>query len=231
VCGRVTETDPTRLFDELSITGRPPQLEMVPRYNIPPSELVPVVRVLAPDSGRRLDLLRWGLVPFWAKDPAIGNRLINARVETVTEKPAYREPFQQRRCLVVVDGFYEGQRQGATKQPFHLRDAGGGLLTMAGLWDTWMSPDGELVASFAVITKPAENVIADIHDRMPAILAPVDRDEWLAPGRHDAKTLLALLAKPSPALAATPVSTRVNKPDHDGADCLTPVALQKGLFD
>ncbi|HEX3594892.1 MAG TPA: SOS response-associated peptidase [Polyangiaceae bacterium] len=232
MCGRVTETDATRIFEELSITGRSPALEMPARYNIPPSESVPVVRVLVPDSGRRLDLLRWGLVPFWAKDATIGNRLINARVETIADKPAYKEPFQRRRCLVVVDGFYEWQRQGKTKQPFHLQSERGELLAMAGLWDSWLSPDGELIESFAIITKPAEPVIADIHDRMPAILNRENFDEWLSPGPHDAATLLALLGRPSPPLVAVSVSARVNKPDYDHADCIEPVTpAQKGLFD
>jgi putative SOS response-associated peptidase YedK len=232
MCGRVTETDPTRIADELSITGKIPDLTAGLHYNIPPSALLPVVRVFASESGRRLDLLRWGLVPYWAKDPSIGNRLVNARIETIADKPAYREPFQQRRCLVIVDGFYEWRRHGSVKQPFHLKSESGELLAMAGLWDTWMSPDGALLESFAIVTKPAERVIADIHDRMPAILSRTDHDEWLAPGRHDAWTLLALLGKPSPSLVAVPVSTRVNKPDYDAADCLTPVQIaQKGLFD
>ncbi len=230
MCGRVTETDPTRIVDELSITGHVPELDATPRYNIPPSELVPVVRLLPRGPGRRLDLLRWGLVPFWAKEASIGNRLVNARVETVTEKPAYKESFQKRRCLVVVDGFYEWQRHGRTKQPFHLKSESGALLAMAGLWDRWMAPDGELVESFAIITKPAERVVKDIHDRMPAILAPARFEQWLSPGARDAAVLLALLGEPSPPLVAIPVSTRVNKPDYDAPDCTDPVPIQPGLF-
>ncbi len=231
MCGRVTETDPTRIATELSITGHVPELDATPRYNVPPSSLVPVVRVLPREGVRRLDLLKWGLVPFWAKDASIGNRLVNARVESVTDKPAYREPFERRRCLVVVDGFYEWQKQGRLKQPFHLHAASGELLAMAGLWDRWTTPDGEIVETFAIITKPAEKSIEQIHDRMPAILRKEHFEEWLSPSSKDSATLLALLGDESPELVATPVSSRVNKPDYDAADCLTPEAAQKGLFE
>lgn len=229
MCGRVTETDPTRIARELAAIG--PDLDATPRYNIPPSALVPVVRVLPREGVRRLDLLKWGLVPFWAKDATIGNRLINARVESVTEKPAYREPFERRRCLVVVDGFYEWQRQGRVKQPFHLHAVSGELLAMAGLWDRWTSPDGEIVETFAIITKPAEEGIGEIHDRMPAILRKEHFEAWLSPSSRDAATLLALLGDASPALVAIPVSSRVNKPDYDAPDCLSPEETQRGLFE
>jgi putative SOS response-associated peptidase YedK len=230
VCGRVTETDPRRILDELNIPGDVPELDATPRYNIPPTERVPVVRVLASSVGRRLDLLRWGLVPAWAKELAVGNRMINARVETLTEKSAFRDPLRLRRCLVVVDGFYEWQRQGRDKQPFYLRSAGGELLTMAGLWDAWVSPDGEVVESFAIVTKPAEPPLTDIHDRMPAILAPAHHEAWLDPARRDSEPLIGLLSLPSPPLLATPVSSRVNKPGYDNPDCLEPVATQPSLF-
>jgi putative SOS response-associated peptidase YedK len=227
VCGRVTQTDPGRIVEALGITGEVPDLGP-PRYNVAPSEPVPVVR-LREAGGRRLDLLRWGLVPAWAKDPSIGSRLINARIETLTEKPAFREAFERRRCLVVADGFYEWQRQGKTKQPFHVRSASGDLLVMAGIWDRWMTPDGEIIETFSIITKPAEGLIAKIHDRMPAI---VDREhfaDWLDPERAP-EPLRALLAAPSPALETIPVSTLVNKPGNDGPECLEPVVEQPTLF-
>jgi putative SOS response-associated peptidase YedK len=230
VCGRVTQTDPSRVVREMSITGEIPDLGSEPRFNIAPTQLVPVVRVSGRE-GRRLDLLRWGLVPSWAKDPAIGNKLINARVESAAEKPAFRDAFDARRCLVVVDGFYEWQRQGRTKQPFHLRSKNGELLVMAGLWDRWMSPDGEIVETFTIVTKPAEEIVKDIHDRMPAILSREHQDEWLDPGRREPTSLRGLLSMPSPQLVAIPVGTRVNKADYDAPDCIEPVQVQRGLFD
>ena len=231
MCGRVTQTDPARIVRELSITGKIPDLGTEPRFNIAPTQLVPVVRLLSGREGRRLDLLRWGLVPSWAKDPAIGSKLINARVESVADKPAFRTAFDARRCLVVVDGFYEWRREGRTKQPFHLRSESGELLVMAGLWDRWTSPDGEVVETFTIVTKPAEERIKDIHDRMPAILSRAHQDAWLDAGRHDATSLQGLLAIPSPPLVATPVGTRVNKADYDAPDCIEPVQVQRGLFD
>jgi putative SOS response-associated peptidase YedK len=230
VCGRVTQTDPSRVVREMSITGEIPDLGVEPRFNIAPTQLVPVVR-LSGREGRRLDLLRWGLVPSWAKDPAIGNKLINARVESAAEKPAFRAAFDARRCLVVVDGFYEWQRQGRTKQPFHLRSKNGELLAMAGLWDRWTSPDGEIVETFTIVTKPAEEIVKDIHDRMPAILSREHQDEWLDPGRREPTSLRGLLSMPSPHLVAIPVGTRVNKADYDAPDCIEPVQVQRGLFD
>lgn len=230
MCGRVTQTDPSRVVRELSITGKVPVLGE-PRFNIAPSELVPVVRVFSQSEGRRLDLLRWGLVPSWAKDASIGNKLINARVESAAEKPAFRDAFNARRCLVVVDGFYEWQRQGRTKQPFHIKSRSGELLVMAGLWDRWMSPDGEIVETFTIVTKPSEERVKDIHDRMPAILSKENQNEWLAPGLREPSSLRGLLANPSPSLVATPVGTKVNKADYDAPDCIEPVQVQPGLFD
>jgi len=231
VCGRVTETDATRIVRELAITGHVPELGATPRYNIPPSDFVPVVRVFPRELVRRLDLLKWGLVPSWAKDASIGNRLVNARVESVTDKAAYREPFERRRCLVVVDGFYEWKRQGRLKQPYLLRARSGELLAMAGLWERWTSRDGEIVETFVVITKPAEPGVVEIHDRMPAILRKEDFDTWLSPKQRDAATLLSLLGNTSPNLVATAVTPRVNKPDYDAPDCVEPLTVQPGLFD
>ena len=230
MCGRVTQTDPSRVVRELSITGQIPVLDMEPRFNIAPSERVPVVRVFSGREGRRLHLLRWGLVPSFARDLSIGNKLINARIESAAEKPAFRGAFNARRCLVVVDGFYEWQRTGRTKQPFHLRSESGELLSMAGLWDRWTSPDGEIVETFAIVTKPSEDRVKDIHDRMPAILSREHHDEWLDPARRDPAALRELLSNRSPSLVATPVGTRVNKPGYDAPDCIERVPVQPGLF-
>jgi putative SOS response-associated peptidase YedK len=229
VCGRVTETQPERIVEAFEIAVEPPDLGP-PRYNVSPSEAVPVVRLMDPRAGRRLDLLRWGLVPSWAKDPSIGSRLINARIETLTEKPVFREAFERRRCLVVADGFYEWQRQDKLKQPFHVKSAQGDLLAMAGLWDRVMTSDGEIVETFSIITKPAEGNIRELHDRMPAIVDRARFAEWLDPSVHDPEQLRAMLALPSPALETVAVNPRVNKPGNDGPECLEPAVVQPTLF-
>ena len=147
------------------------------RYNIAPSQAIPVVRVA--NGKRELADLRWGLIPHWAETPKAGG-FVNARAETVTEKPAFRDPFRRRRCLVPADGFYEWKHIGKKKHPFFFRKAGGGLLAYAGVWDTWNGPDGP-VETVAVLTVPANDLVKPLHDRMPAII-PEDRfAEWLNP--------------------------------------------------
>ena len=226
----MTQTDPARIARELGITGQVPVLDLAPRFNIAPSELLPVVRVFSPHEGRRLDLLRWGLVPSFAKAPAIANKLINARVESLAEKPVFRGALDRRRCLVVVDGFYEWRRSGRSKLPFHLRSENGELLSMAGLWDRWMTPDGEIIESFAIITKPSEEGLREIHDRMPAILSKEHLSAWLDPAAHEPAALRELLTIPSPHLVAIPVGTQVNKAGYDAPDCIEPVPVQPELF-
>jgi putative SOS response-associated peptidase YedK len=231
VCGRFTQTDPDRIAREFSVTGQVPRLAVGARYNVAPTQPVAVVRLLDAAKGRQLDTLRWGLVPGWATDPTVGNRMINARVETLAQKPAFRDALRLRRCLVVGDGFYEWQRQGRAKQPFYIRRVDGNLLAMAGLWDRWTSADGEIIETFTVITKPSVPPVTAIHDRMPAILSEPSHEAWLDPESRTADALLALLAGSSPELLAIPVSTRVNKPANDGPECIEPVAVVRGLFD
>lgn len=231
MCGRFTQTDPARIVSEFSITAERPKIGGGPRYNVAPTQIVGVVRRLDRRKGRALDLLRWGLIPSWAKDPSVGSRMINARVETLAEKPAFREAFKLRRCLVVADGFYEWQAQGRAKQPFYIRRGDGALLAMAGLWERWASPDGEIIETFAVVTKPSVPPVAAIHDRMPAILPDVHHDAWLDPDLQQAEALFELLAAPSPPLVTVPVSTLVNKPANDGPECIAPVPIVRGLFD
>jgi putative SOS response-associated peptidase YedK len=231
VCGRFTQTDPDRIAREFSVTGEAPRVGLRPRYNVAPTQLAGVVRIVQPKKGRELGALRWGLIPSWAREPSIGARMINARVETLAEKPAFRDALRLRRCLVVADGFYEWQAQGRTKQPFCISRSDGGLLAMAGLWERWTSPDGEIIETFAVVTKPAVPPVAAIHDRMPAILSGAHHDAWLDPDLRAAEALLELLAAPSPPLMTVPVSTLVNKPANDGPECIAPVAVVRGLFD
>jgi putative SOS response-associated peptidase YedK len=193
-----------------------------PRYNVAPTQTAPVVR--AADGARQLVPMHWGLIPPWAKDPAMGNRMINARAETVTEKPAFRSAFKARRCLIPASGFYEWQARGRAKQPHYIRRADGGLLAFAGLWERWQPADGEAVESCTILTTTANAVMAPIHKRMPVILDPSDFPAWLgeAPAPPDA---LAALLRPCPAeaLVAYPVSTYVNAPRHDGPEAIAPL--------
>lgn len=221
MCGRFTLTSPPqRLRERFALVAAPETL--APRWNIAPSQ---AVSVIANRRERRLRSARWGLVPHWATDPSIGHRLINARAETLAQRPAFREALERRRCVVPADGFYEWQRRGRTRQPFHLRRRDGELLALAGLWDVWRAPDGERLASCAIVTVPANDLVAAIHDRMPAILSSDGVDAWLDPAAAPASARLRWLAPcPDEWLEAYAVSTWVNTPEHDGPQCLAPVA-------
>ncbi len=192
-----------------------------PHYNIAPTKTVIVV---GDDGTRYLTEMRWGLVPSWATDPAIGNRMINARAETVATKPAFRSALRKHRCLVVADGFYEWQKQGRSKQPYHITLKSGEPFGFAGLWDTWTAPDGEAIRTCTIITTDANDLLKPIHDRMPVILAREAEDIWLDPTIQDPVRLLPLL-KPYPAeeMECYPVNPLVNNPAHDGPECLIPL--------
>jgi putative SOS response-associated peptidase YedK len=230
VCGRyVSVSSPALLAERFHVTEiRPSELE--PRYNVAPRADVPVI---AERHGERvLDLLRWGLVPSWAKDRSIGDRLINARGETLATSNAFKRAFARRRCIVPADGFYEwqaiaGQR---TKQPWFIRRRDGEPLAFAGLWEIWhdraVGDDAPRVRTCTIITTTPNELIAPIHDRMPVALAEGSWDTWLDVDNHDTASLAALLT-PMPAieLEAWTVSTRVNKADNDGPDLLDRVSV------
>ena len=235
MCGRyLLRADPALLerafgFAEFSDT---PQ-RMTPRFNIAPSQLVPVVRnhpgreltILRQAAGsgeRELVLARWGLIPSWARDPAIGNRMINARAETVAEKPAFRSAFRARRCIVPASGFYEWRRTGrGPKQPYLIRRRDGAPIGFAGLWETWVDQaTGEEVTTCAIVTCEPNELMAELHDRMPVILDPKDYDAWLDPGHPGGAELLRPC--PSEWLEAVPVSTRVNSPANDDETIIRP---------
>jgi putative SOS response-associated peptidase YedK len=196
--------------------------DLTPRFNIAPTQSLAVVRE-AVKGDRRFDWLRWGLIPSWAKDPAIGNRTINARAETVAEKPAFRSAFRRRRCLVLADGYYEWRKEGKTKQPFYIRMRDEGPFAFAGLWERW-SPDGgeeNLLETCTLITTDANELTRSIHDRMPVILSPDDYANWLDPQFDDREELLSLLCPyDSKVMQADPVSTHVNSPKHDDPECV-----------
>jgi len=199
--------------------------ELAPRFNIAPTQAVAAVRARA-DGRRELVALTWGLIPSWSKDRVIGGRMINARAETVAEKPAFRAALRARRCLVLADGFYEWQQLGTRKQPHHIRMRDGRPFAFAGLWERWTPPDGDPVESCTIITTVPNEVVAPIHDRMPVILAPADLDRWLDPSSRDPAAVAALL-RPYPAgdMTAYPVSLRVNSPGADDPSCVVPLTV------
>lgn len=222
MCGRFTLTStPEELARRFGLDEAP---ALAPRYNIAPGQEVLVVRSAADTGGRSASLLRWGLVPSWAKSPSVGNRMINARAETLASKPAFRAALRRRRCLVLADGFYEWAKRGALKQPFHIGLREGGPFGFAGLWEHWSDPDGAVLESCTIVTTDASATIRDIHPRMPVILAPEAEAEWLDAAQSDPDTLLPLLRPlPDDALSFHAVSDRVNRPGFDEPACLEPV--------
>ncbi len=190
-----------------------------PRYNIAPSQ--PVSVLISQEGKPKLELCNWGLIPSWAKDPAIGNRMINARKETVTEKPSFRGPFKNKRCLVLADGFYEWKKEGPRKIPFYIRLKSNRPFGFAGLYSDWQSKEGRKVSSCAIITTVPNELVRPIHERMPVILLPGKREEWLDPKNNNLEQLLQML-EPYPAneMEAYPVSKLVNDPKNDSPDCI-----------
>jgi putative SOS response-associated peptidase YedK len=214
MCGRtVLSTPPDDLREIFGLEEMP---ELTPRYNVAPSQPIAVVR-----EPRRLELLRWGL----ASKPGTHHAGINVRIETVARAPAYRASFQSRRCLIVVDGFFEWHRQGKTSHPFLLRRPDGKPFALAGIWDRSITADGEVVDACAVITRPAEGPVAEIHDRMPLILVPEQYEAWLDRQQRDAARLLV---PGSMDLAAGRVSLFVNNPANDDRRCIAPPEEEEG---
>ena len=226
MCGRYTLSAPGEVVAELF--GLPDVPTLAPRFNVAPTQESLVVRA-APGGGRHADLLRWGLVPAWADDPAIGNRMINARSEGVAEKPAFRSSFKSKRCLVAADGFFEWQKlPGGKKQPWHIRLASGEPFAIAGLWARWTKGD-EPLETFTILTTAPNEVAGAIHDRMPVILARNEYDRWLDPEVSDPEALQALLdAYPAAEMVAHPVSTRVGSPSQDDPGLVEPIGPAGG---
>jgi putative SOS response-associated peptidase YedK len=225
MCGRYLLTSPVEALRQLLLFEERPNL--MPRYNVAPTQDVPIVR-LRQDGGRELTMVRWGLVPHWAKDLAIGNRMINARAETVERLPAFRDAYRERRCLVPADGFFEWRKEGRLRQPLLIRRKDRAPFAFAGLWSRWRQPDGAILRSMTIVTCPANELVAPVHDRMPVILDPDDFGAWLDPRTVDGRTLL----RPCPAawLDVTPVNRRVNSPINDDPACITPLAVQGQLL-
>lgn len=221
MCGRFTLTSPdSGIAAQFSLLDLPP---LEPRYNIAPTQPVAAVRMAAEGAARELAMLQWGLVPSWAKDPEVGSRLINARSETVAEKPAFRDALRRRRCLVLADGFYEWQKLDGGKQPFYFRLREGGVFGFAGLWERWQGPAG-VIESCTLITTEANDLLRSVHDRMPVIVHPRDHDLWLDRGIRQSDLLLPLLRPyPSEEMTSYPVSRRVNSPENDDPQCIEPL--------
>lgn len=203
-------------------------LDWQPRYNIAPTQPVPVIR--RDDRGPTLhaSLMRWGLIPSWATDATIGARMINARSETAASKPSFREPLHKRRCLIPADGFYEWVRGAKRKQPFCFEVGDGGIFAFAGLWDRWRGPDGQAVETCTILTTTPNELLAAVHDRMPVILAPEHHGRWLDPSMQDVASAVDLL-KPfdSKLMKRYPVSTHVNLVANDDSECSAPVDLPR----
>ncbi|MFW9788865.1 MAG: SOS response-associated peptidase [Candidatus Thorarchaeota archaeon] len=192
-----------------------------PRYNIAPSQNVTVV---VQRETRQLTEMRWGLIPFWAKDVSIGNRMINARAETVAEKPAYRSAFKKRRCLILADGFYEWQKVGKVKIPTHIRLKSRGPFAFAGLYEYWKTKSGKMLESCTIVTTTPNELMKSIHRRMPVILSPEHEAAWLDPTNEDVSELMKLLQPYNPAvMEAYEVSEYVNSPSNQGPLCTKPV--------
>ncbi len=227
MCGRYTLTVNASVLAELFEIEPPTELQ--PRYNIAPTQQVPIIR--SDEEGiREWAAVRWGLIPFWAEDETICNRLINARAETAADKPSFRAAFRRRRCLVPADGFFEWVRTGGAKQPHHIRFADRRPFAFAGLWERWSSKDGDAVESCTILTTSPNELIAELHDRMPVLLPPGRFGDWLASGPLSPDTAEAILVPhPADGMEAVPVGTRVNSPTHDDPACLEPIGGQGSL--
>lgn len=208
MCGRYTITIPLDELIILYLIEKATTANYKPSYNVAPMQYVPAV--VAGNNGNRLGELRWGLVPSWSKDPKIGSKMINARAETLTEKPAFNRLLLSRRCIVPADGFYEWKQDSGTKQPYRIVLRDESVFSFAGLYDIWADEDGNKLATCTIITTEPNSLMADIHNRMPVILRKEDEGEWLARDNHDESTLLRLL-RPYDAdkMRAYPVSATV----------------------
>ena len=235
MCGRYRlSRDGKQIIEDFAVEG---EVEWSPRYNIAPTDPVPTIRQDAKSPVRRCTLMRWGLIPFWAKDPAIGAKTINGVSETAATKPTFREPMQRRRCLIPADGFYEWARVGPKeKQPYNFGMADGSVFAFAGLWDRWRDNTGQEILSCTILTTRPNTLVVNVHNRMPAILRREDYDLWLDPGITDPARVADLLGPfDVRQMKRYPVSQRVNSVKNDDPQCAQEIQLpepqmQRGLF-
>ncbi|MDQ4043273.1 MAG: SOS response-associated peptidase [Actinomycetota bacterium] len=223
MCGRYTLSTPVeKLAEEFDVSGPLPDLP--PSYNVAPSQEVAAI-VEGGGGERRLELLRWGLIPAWADDPGIGSRMINARSETAAEKPSFRRAFKERRCLIPADGFYEWQKTNGGKQPYHLKMRDGRPFAFAGLWESWNKDEEGETRSCTILTTDANDLVGEVHHRMPVILSPETYDLWLDSDVRETEQLLSLMSPyPTEEMEAYPVSRRVNNPANNEPGCVESVA-------
>ena len=218
MCGRFALKTPPRTIQEHF--RLPEALVLPPRYNIAPSQDVAAVRMIPGKSGRQLSMLRWGLIPHWAKDVKIGYRMINARAETLTQKPSFKALFKKRRCLIPADGFYEWLHAGRSKTPYFIRLKNGAVFGLAGLWESWYSPDGDQVESCTIITAGANRLLRTIHDRMPVILHPEHYEVWLQDSTEEKTLQQLLMPYPAAEMQVHRVGPEVNRPANDSPECI-----------
>jgi putative SOS response-associated peptidase YedK len=225
MCGRYSITSAPEAIRRLF--RYPEQPNFPPRYNVAPTQPVPIVRWL--EGARHFALVRWGLIPSWVKDPKTFTLLINARGESVNDKPAFRNAMKRRRCLFPADGFYEWKGEAGAKRPYYARSTSGEPVAFAGLWETWTGPNGEEVDTAAIVTTDANKTLGAIHHRMPAIVPPEAFDLWLDSDTVDAGTAAALIAPaPEHAMEVYEVSTAVNRVANDSPALIEPVAARSG---
>lgn len=228
MCGRYTLRASPR---QMALTFRLDSIhDFKPRYNIAPTQQVPVVRSAA-DGKRELVELRWGLIPSWATDPSIGSRLINARSETAAVKPAFRSAMRQRRCLIPADGFYEWQKLGRNKQPMLVHRADDAPFAFAGLWEHWRDAQQQPIETCTILTTAASEQLRPLHERMPIILRSENYDRWLDPAISDPAALEPLWLYPPAGFVLQPVSSHVNSVAHDDPSCIAPAQAQKSLWE
>lgn len=219
MCGRFTLNTSAKIIAEFFKLSEVPDIK--PRYNIAPTQSIATVTVFPEKNQRQFQFMRWGLIPSWAKDMKIGSHTINARSETVAEKPAFRSAIKHRRCLIIADGFYEWQPQGKKKQPYYFTMANGEPFAFAGLWENWESPEAENIVSCSIITTAANSTVQPVHDRMPVILPQGNWEQWLDPSVDKAQEVLPLLQPyDQAAMKANAVSTIVNSPTRDSPECI-----------
>jgi len=227
MCGRKTLTkDMQSIIEELAIEewGNPDNY--LPNYNIAPTQNSPI---LIYKDKRIIKSMRWGLIPSWAKDEKFGARMINARIETLTEKPSYRNLVSTNRCIVVTDGYYEWKKDGDIKVPYYFKDPDDNLLPMAGLYDVWKHPDGHLIPTYTVITKEAQNDIATIYNRMPVILSQEHLEKWLRTKIFSVSEALELAKDTNPIFENYPVSLLVNSVKNNSPKCILPLNNEPNL--
>lgn len=225
MCGRFSLA--TTADDLAEFFGMDVFPEFDPHFNLSPSQPICALRQQEKEAKREALWMRWGLIPSWAKDPGIGNRMINARSETVAEKPAFRAAFKKRRCLVPADGFYEWKSEGRKKQPYFIRSRKDSIMAFAGLWELWSAPDGSEVTSCAILTTQANELMAPIHHRMPVILSPKDFNTWLDTEATKPDSLKKLMMPFSAKkLEAYPVSRFVSNPSNDSPQCIEKIELE-----